>query len=91
MWAEARTGVALTLLDVWGSALPRTASGMTFDPGIPFGVRFGLRARLVRWWIDGMVTFWPRGQTLYVEGAPGSATLPRGEALIGLGASYEGR
>jgi hypothetical protein len=46
----------------------------------------------MRWWIDATAVFWPRPQTIYVTGSvPGSATLPRGEALLGLGASYEGR
>ncbi len=87
-WLEARTGVALTLLDISGSSFQRNGSGVTFDPGIPIGVRFGLRAGPVRWWLDGTVAFWPRSQTLYVQGSPASTTLPRGEALLGLGASY---
>jgi hypothetical protein len=89
-WLEARTGVALTVLDISGSSFDHNGRGTTFDPGIPIGVRFGVRSGPVRWWLDGMVAFWPREQTLYVAGAPGSKSLPRGEALIGIGASYEG-
>jgi hypothetical protein len=90
-WAEARLGIALTLLHISGDSFQRNTSGVTIDPGIPIGVRFGIRSRPVRWWIDGTIAFWPREQTLYVVGVPGSTTLPRGEALVGLGASYEGR
>lgn len=89
IWLEARTGVALTLLDISGSSFQRNGSGVTFDPGIPIGVRFGLRSRSVRWWLDATVAFWPRGQTLYVQGSSASTALPRGEALLGLGASYD--
>ncbi len=90
MWAEARTGVALTLLDISGSSFPTNGSGMTFDPGIHFGARFGLRTRAsrVRCWLDGTIALWPRSQEVYVQGTPGSAILPRGEVLLSLGASY---
>jgi hypothetical protein len=90
-WFEARIGVAATLLDISGSSFPSNGSGFSFDPGVPIGARFGVRTRPVRWWIDAMVAFWPRAQTLFVSGDPGSTTLPRGEALLGLGAAYEGR
>jgi hypothetical protein len=84
-------GVAATLLDISGNSFPSNGSGITFDPGVPIGARFGVRTRPMRWWIDATAAFWPRAQTLYVSGAPGSTTLPRGEALLGLGAAYEGR
>jgi hypothetical protein len=87
-WLEARIGVALTQVDISGSSFQRNTSGVTFDPGIPIGVRFGLRTGPMRWWTDATVAFWPRTQTLYIQGNPGSATLPRGEALLSLGASY---
>jgi len=90
-FAEARIGVALTLLDISGSSFARNGSGLAFDPGIPIGARVGLRTAAIRWWLDATVALWPRGQTLYLEGAPGSASLPRGEALLGLGASFDRR
>jgi hypothetical protein len=89
LWAEGRLGVALTVLDISGSSFPSNSSGVTFDPGVEIGARFGLRWRRVRWWLDGTIALWPRGQDVVVEGAPGSATLPRGQALLGLGAAYE--
>jgi hypothetical protein len=89
-WLEARGGVALTVLDISGGLLPRNDSGKTFDPGVPIGARFGVRSGPVRWWLEGLVAFWPRMQSLYVTGAPGTTPLPRGEALISMGASYEG-
>jgi len=89
IWAEARTGLALTVLDISGSSYPRNGSGVSFDPGALFGARFGLRSSHLRWWLDGTVAFWPRGQDVFVQGAPGSATLPRAQALLSLGAAYE--
>lgn len=89
LWAEARLGVALTLLDIAGNSFPMNGSGVTFDPGVQFGARFGLRKSRVRWWLDGTIAFWPRDQEVYVQGAPGSASLPRGQALLSLGAAYE--
>lgn len=89
LWAEGRLGVALTLLDISGSSFPNNGSGVTFDPGVAFGARVGLRSHQMRWWLDGTIALWPRGQEVYVQGAPGSATLPRGQALLSLGAAYE--
>jgi len=89
LWAEGRLGVALTLLDISGSSFPSNSSGVTFDPGVVLGARFGMRSRRVRWWLDGTIALWPRGQDVFVDGAPGSATLPRGQALLSLGAAYE--
>ena len=89
LWAEARLGVALTLLDISGSLFQTNRSGVTFDPGAEVGARLGLRARQVRWWLDAAIALWPRGQDVYVGGVPGSATLPRGQALLSLGAAYE--
>jgi len=91
VWAEARTGLAFTLLDISGSSYPRNGSAVTFDPGITFGLRVGTRSPRIRWWLDALITLWPRDQEVYVQGVPGTATLPRGGALVGLGASYEGR
>jgi len=88
---EAHAGVALTLLHITGRSFEPNASGVALDPGIPLGVRAGRRIGPVRWWIDGTVAFWPRGQTLYVNDPTVSTTLPRGEALIAVGGSYEGR
>ena len=90
-WAEARVGVAATLLDISGDSYPSNGAGITFDPGITLGARCGPRFGPVRLWIDATAAFWPRGQTLTVSGVPASAALPRGEALLGLGASYAGR
>jgi hypothetical protein len=90
-WLDARVGVAATLLDISGSSFQTNHGGVTFDPGIPIGARFGLRTRPVRWWIDATVAFWPRAQTLTVMGVAASTTLPRAEALLGVGASYGGR
>jgi hypothetical protein len=89
LWAEGRLGVALTLLDIAGGSFPNNGSGVTFDPGLDFGARFGLRSHRMRWWLDASIMLWPRGQEVYVLGAPGSATLPRGQALVSLGAAYE--
>jgi hypothetical protein len=89
LWAEARLGVALTLLDISGNSFPINHSGVTFDPGVEVGARSGLRYRRMRWWLDGTVAFWPRGQDVTVQGAPGSTTLPRAQALLSLGAAYE--
>jgi hypothetical protein len=88
-WAEARVGAALTLLDISGRSFPTNGSSITFDPGVEIGVRVGLRARRMRTWLDATIALWPRGQEVFVQGAPGSATLPRGQALISLGAAYE--
>jgi hypothetical protein len=90
IFLEARAGVALTWLDISGSSYPSNTSGITFDPGIPITVRFGVRTGHVRWWADATAAFWPRGQEVYVNGGPGSSFLPRAEALLGLGASYVG-
>jgi hypothetical protein len=90
VFLEARAGVALTWLDISGSSYPSNTSGITFDPGIPITLRFGVRTGHVRWWADATAAFWPRGQEVYVNGGPGSSFLPRGEALLGLGASYVG-
>lgn len=90
IFLEARAGVALTWLDISGSSYPSNTSGVTFDPGIPITLRFGVRTGHVRWWADATAAFWPRGQEVYVNGGPGSSFLPRGEALLGLGASYVG-
>jgi hypothetical protein len=89
MWAEARVGAALTLLDISGRSFPTNASSVTFDPGVEIGTRVGLRARRLRTWLDATIELWPRGQEVFVQGAPGSATLPRGQALISLGVAYE--
>lgn len=91
-WIEARGGVALSVLRISGSSFSANNAGTTFDPGVPIGVRAGLRARRVAWWLDAQVTFWPRGQVAYATGAPGSGStyLPRVEGLIGLGFSYVG-
>lgn len=89
VWAEARVAAALTALDIAGNSFPRNGAGVTFDPGLEFGARVGLRSSRLRWWIDGTIAFWPRGQEVFVQGAPDSATLPRGQALISLGAAYE--
>jgi len=89
LWVEGRLGLALTLLDISGSSFPSNGSGVTFDPGVELGARFGLRSRRFRWWLDGTIALWPRGQDVFVDGAPGSATLPRGQALLSLGAAYE--
>jgi hypothetical protein len=91
VWAEARTGLAFTLLDISGSSYPRNGSAVTFDPGVTFGLRVGTRSPRIRWWLDALITLWPRDQEVYVQGVPGTATLPRGGALLGVGASYEGR
>jgi hypothetical protein len=94
LWAEGRAGIALTVLDISGRAFPQNGSGITFDPGVQLGFRGGLtvsRSQWWHWWIDATIAFWPRSQTVYVDGAPGSATLPRGEALLGLGTSFGGR
>ena len=88
---EARAGLALTLLQISGESFAPNGSGVTLDPGIPFGVRVGRRLGPVRWWLDGTIAFWPRSQTLFVQGSTLSTTLPRGEALLALGASYDGR
>ena len=91
-WLEGRIGVAATLLDISGNSFPYgNGHGFTFDPGVPVGARFGLDARPMRWWIDATIAFWPRPQTLYLGNVPGSTTLPRAEALLSLGASYERR
>jgi hypothetical protein len=89
VWAEGHLGVALTLLDIAGSSFPNNGSGVTFDPGLDFGARVGLRSHRMRWWLDGTVALWPRAQDVYVQGVPGSSTLPRGQALFSLGAAYE--
>ncbi len=89
LWVEGRLGIALTLLDISGGSFPNNSSGVTFDPGVDFGARVGLRSHRMRWWLDGSIMLWPRGQDVYVLGAPGSATLPRGQALVSLGAAYE--
>jgi hypothetical protein len=88
---EAHAGVALTLLHISGRSFEPNAWGVTLDPGIPLGVRVGQRGGPVRWWIDGTIAFWPRSQTLYVGDSALSTTLPRAEALIAIGGSYEGR
>jgi hypothetical protein len=88
VYVEARGGGALTWLDISGSSYPLNASGVTFDPGLTIGVRGGLRLAHFHWWLDAAAMFWPRGQEVYVGGSPGSALLPRAEALLGLGASY---
>jgi hypothetical protein len=90
-WAAARLGVALTVLDISGSSFPSNGSGVTFDPGAQVGARGGLRTSRMRWWLDGTVAFWPRGQDVYVQGVPGTTTLPRAQALLSVGASYETR
>jgi hypothetical protein len=89
LWAEGRLGAALTVLDISGSSFPSNDSGVSLDPGVDFGARIGSRWRRVRVWLDGSIMLWPRGQEVYVQGTPGSATLPRGEALLSLGAAYE--
>jgi hypothetical protein len=89
LWAEGRLGIALTLLDISGGSFPNNGSGVTFDPGVDFGARVGLRSHRMRWWLDGSIMLWPRGQDVYILGAPGSATLPRGQALVSLGAAFE--
>jgi hypothetical protein len=89
LWAEGRLGIALTLLDISGGSFPNNGSGVTFDPGVDLGARVGLRSHRMRWWLDGTIALWPRPQDVYVVGAPGSATLPRGQALVSLGAAYE--
>src|SRR4029079_17738858 len=89
LWAEGRLGVALTLLDISGSSFPSNSSGVTFDPGVVLGARFGMRSRRVPAGLDGTTALVPRGQDVFVDGAPGSATLPRGQALLSLGAAYE--
>lgn len=89
LWLEGRLGLALTLLDISGSSFPSNGSGVTLDPGVELGARLGLRSRRIRWWLDGTIALWPRGQDVFVDGAPGSATLPRGQALLSLGAAYE--
>jgi hypothetical protein len=89
LWAEGRLGAALTWLDISGSSFPSNSSGVAFDPGADIGARIGSRLRRVRVWLDASIMLWPRGQEVYVQGAPGSATLPRGEALLSLGAAYE--
>ena len=88
LFLEGRAGGALTWLDIAGSSYPRNTSGVTFDPGLTIGVRGGLRLAHFHWWLDAAVMFWPRGQEVYVDGGPGSAVLPRGEALLALGGSY---
>ena len=89
-WIEARGGGALSLLRISGRSFPANATGTTFDPGVLVGARVGLRTWPVAWWLEAQVTFWPRGQVVYLDGAPGSATLPRAEGLVGLGASFVG-
>ena len=85
--------MALTLLDISGSSYPAQRSGVTFDPGIPFGLRVGTAiARRIRWWLDALITLWPRDQEVVRPGlCPGPPTLPRGGGLVGLGRLYGGR
>jgi hypothetical protein len=93
LWAEGRAGLALTVLDISGRFFPQNTSGITFDPGVQLGFRGGLTvspSQWWQWWLDATVTFWPRSQTVYVDGQPGLATLPRGEALLRMGMSYGG-
>ena len=86
LWLEARTGVALTLLDISGSSYPRNGSGVTFDPGIPFGSGSAPRcAARVAGGSTPLSRYGPANQDVYVQGAPGSDGPARGAALLGLG------
>jgi hypothetical protein len=86
-WLEARLGLALTVLDISGSALTRDGGGTVLDPGALAGLRVGLPGGPATPWLEIATTFWPRRQTLEVQG--GAATdLPRFEALLGVGLSF---
>jgi hypothetical protein len=87
-WVEARGGIALSALRISGRSFPINDSGTTFDPGVPLGLKLGLRTQAVTWWIEAQAIVWPRGQVVHLAGAPGSTNLPRVEALVGLGLSY---
>jgi hypothetical protein len=89
-WVEARGGIALSALRISGRSFPINDSGTTFDPGVPLGVRLGLRTQTVAWWLEAQAIVWPRGQVVHLAGAPGSTNLPRAEGLVGLGLSYPG-
>jgi hypothetical protein len=87
-WVEARISAALTVLDIVGSSFSANTGGISFDPGVSFGVRTGLRASTILLWTEATAAVWPRGQAIYVDGTSDVSLLPRAEVLFGLGAAY---
>jgi hypothetical protein len=85
-----RAGVALTVLSVAGSALPKTESKTLFDPGLLAALRAKLHLGALTPWLEGGVAFWPAGHDLYVVGGGDPSTaLPSAEVILALGLSFE--
>jgi hypothetical protein len=93
IWAEARAGLALTVVEILG----QQGSSLSIDPGATAGLRVALGTPAPLLWLHFSAAYWPRGQVVYAQrtGAFAASSplieeqrLPPFDVFIGVGVSF---